>query len=114
MPLSVNVEHAEQGTKTKFGFEYRENAMLSISCMQNLINDNPQLKKLIPNSELYHINNHIVYAYASASMKHFDFNYFMYLVKKFDLRGDFFMLSYYVLSLLLRIPVYFIKSKFSK
>ncbi|MEZ4907355.1 MAG: glycosyltransferase family 2 protein [Saprospiraceae bacterium] len=113
IPLTVNYEHSNQGTKTKFGNEYRENALLSIYCMQNLVKNNTELIKLIPSSELYQINNHLIYGFCSASMKHFDFNYFNFLFKKFDIRGNKLKLSFYIISLILRIPIFYIKSKLS-
>lgn len=113
-PLSVNLEHEEQGTKTKFGNEFHINAIISLNCIKNLINSNSDLKKTVPNSELYHINNHIVYGYASASMKHFDFSFFKHLFLEFDSRGNFYRLIYYILSLIFRLPFYYLKSKFSK
>lgn len=107
--LSVNIAHKNQGTHSKFRENYRDNAQLSIACMDDLINNyENELFDLIPRSKIFDLYNHKIYGFASASMKHCDFKYWWFLFKKISFEGSFSKTIYYFFSLIIRIKFYFI------
>ena len=108
-PLSVNKIHGKQGTHAKFRKNYQENAELSIACIDDLImNYNKILLKRIPKTEIYDLHNHKVYGFASAAMKHCDFKFWWYLLKRLDIRGSLQRTIYYLFSLIVRVNFYII------
>ena len=112
-PLSVNKIHKNRGTKIKFGKNYQEYAELSIACIDDLImNYKEYLLKNISKTKIYDLHNHKVYGFSSAAMKHCDFNFWWYLLKKLDLKGSFKKNIYYLLSLTIRLPFYMFNCKF--
>lgn len=108
--LSVNVMHQGQGTNLKFLKNYRENAELSIMCINNLLENHfAQLVRVIPKNELFDLVNHKIYGFASAALKHCDFNYFNSLFWKLNLKASIGKTFYYGFSLILRFPYYYLK-----
>jgi len=111
--LSVNVNHSNQGTNRKFNTNYKQNAELSIMCIQDLVISNKkQLEDRIPISKINDLFNHKFYGFGSAAMQQCDFSYLILMIKSIRFRSSFFKTLYYIFSLLARMPIYFIKCYF--
>jgi len=108
--LSVNVIHENQGTHSKFSSDIRENANLSIMCLDNLVNNYySELIKNIPAKIIFDRYNHIIYGFSSAAMKQCEFSLLLSLMSEFKFKGKLIKINYYYLSILLRLPYYFLK-----
>ncbi len=114
VPLSVYILHDNMGTKTKFGDNYKSNAEVAFSCIEDLIYNVPKVLEKIPQNEVFDLYNHKVYGYASAAMKKYHFDYWFYLFKQLKIKGSIKRTSYYYLSLIGRMPLYYLKNLINK
>jgi len=113
--LSVNRIHKSQGTNKKFVENRRQNAQLSIMCIDDLLEKyNDKLSEKIPANELYDLHNHKIYGFSSASLKQCDIKYFFELFRKLSFRASLSKSLYYGISLIVRFPYYYIKCIFQK
>ena len=113
--LSVNVKHKNQGTNTKFIVNYKENAYLSIMCIDDLLIKHKQLiLKKIPLSSINNLYNHKFYGFGSAALKRCDIAFCLEMIKSFKYNGIFLKTVYYTSSLIVRIPFYSIKCLIGK
>lgn len=113
--LSVNVKHKNQGTNTKFIINYKENADLSIMCLDDLLRKHKQfLLKKIPLSSINNLYNHKFYGFGSAALKRCDIAFCLEMIKSFKYKGTFLKTLYYASSLIVRIPFYSIKCLIEK
>ncbi len=110
IPLYCIIEHNEQSTDLKFDKNIIQNAYNSILCLKEIIATNHLIFKFVPNNEIFQKLNHTIYGFASAAMKKSDFPLFFYLIKEFSFKGNKSILLYYFMSLLIRMPFYFLKS----
>ncbi|MBK7095788.1 MAG: glycosyltransferase family 2 protein [Saprospiraceae bacterium] len=109
-PLYVFYWHDDQGVKTKFKKNISYNAENAIMSLNELISKNPSITHFIPLTELFDKVNHQAYGYASASMKNGDFMLFFKLIRKFSFKGSKLKLGYRLISLLSRLPYYWLKN----
>lgn len=109
-PLYVFYWHDDQGVKIKFKKNISYNAENAIMSLNELISKNPSITHFIPLTELFDKVNHQAYGYASASMKNGDFMLFFKLIRKFSFKGSKLKLGYRLISLLSRLPYYWLKN----
>lgn len=112
MYLCVYVIHSDTGSNTKFTKDIRSNAINSIDCIKDLIDNYPKISSNVPQNELYDQVNHKIYGFASAAMKKYKFDLFRELFMEFSKVGTKQKTFYYIISLLARLPLYLIKSQF--
>jgi glycosyltransferase involved in cell wall biosynthesis len=113
-PLYVFCQHRNQGTSLKFCNNLRVNALNSLNSINDLLSNNKKIFIHIPQNEVFDKVNHIIYGFSSASIKAFDFDFFWKLIKEFSIKGSKSKLAYYLISLFIRLPYYFLISSFKK
>lgn len=109
-PLYCIKEHENQSSGWKFDSNIKQNAYNSLECLKEIIENNSMIYKFIPKNEIFHKLNHTVYGFASAAMKKNEFSLFFSLFSELSFKGNKSILLYYFISLIIRLPFYFIKN----